>query len=286
LFQHPFEEDVIRLLAYDAVSKAFRIKVFPDGKEPICHSYFIDDSRIDWASEETDSLFIAPFKDVVDNRRLVKCDQIMLAYEYGRYNLEARRLKFLGQEKVNGQPAFRFSLPKIYQVASRRKMIRHRIPADMPCGIIARKKTRGGDQKLRGMLFDVHGEGFCFAGPTDGVTFEKGDQIKLSLETRQKHFGVIHCIVKILSKVQYRRSEGSGRPYIYYGTLLLNISDGHLLSLYISEIKEKETEVRKATQVSELTQKLFGKIKQRSGIDEESESDSDESAEGSDAGKG
>ncbi len=55
------EEDVIRLLAYDAVSKECQIKVFPDGKEPICRSVFINASHVDWASGKNISLYIAPF---------------------------------------------------------------------------------------------------------------------------------------------------------------------------------------------------------------------------------
>jgi hypothetical protein len=255
------EKDIIRLLAYDAVSRGRRVKVFPDGKEPICNSFFVFDSEADWTCDSCDSLLIATFKSEKDNQRLKKSGQVMLIYEHGRYNLEARRLQFLAEERVNGNPVFRLGLPKIYQVAGRRKLVRHRIPAKMPCMVLARKKHRRGDQLQKGRLFDIHSEGFCYAAPTTGASFEKGDQIKLSLETRLKHFGVIHTIVQVLSKVQYRRVEGGGQPHVYYGCRLLNVHDVHLLELYISDIKAMDTEVRKAAQTFDLKTKLFGKIK-------------------------
>ena len=257
------EENVIQLLAYDAVSKSRRVKVFFDGKEPACRSFFIHDSRIDWGSGANNHLFIAPFKSAEDNDRLKKSGQIMLSYDHGRYNLEARRLKFLGEEQVDGSVAFRLSLPKIYQVTGRRKLVRHRIPSGMLCSVLAIKKERKSVRKLKGILFDIHAEGFCFVAPASGVTFEKGDQIKLDLETKKEHFKTIHTIVSILSKTQYRRVEGSKQQQIYYGCGVLNVNDAHLLALYVDEIKHKETEVRKASKTSDLTQQLFGKIKRK-----------------------
>ncbi|MBF0453353.1 MAG: PilZ domain-containing protein [Magnetococcales bacterium] len=258
------EEDIIRLLSYDAVSKGRRIKLFPDGKEPIISSFFIPDERTDWASDTIDHVFIAPAKSDEENERIKKSSQIMVGYEHGRFNLEARRLTFLGEEKIGQNLAYRVTLPKIFQVAGRRKLVRHRIPAKMPCLVAVRKKIRSGDQSLKGILFDIHEEGFCFAAPVSSANIEKGDQLKCSLETRQKHFGVIHTIVRVLSKAQYRKAEGSAREYIYYGCGLLNVSDDRLMELYIAEVKAKETEIRKARRTSDLTEQLFGKIRQRS----------------------
>ncbi|MBF0445083.1 MAG: hypothetical protein HQL68_05795 [Magnetococcales bacterium] len=258
------EEDVIRLLAYDAVSKESQIKVFPDGKEPICRSVFINPSHVDWSSEKDISLYIAPFQSEEDNLRLKKSDQVMFCYEHDRYGLEARRLKFLGEEKIYGILAYRFSLPKIYQVVGRRKLVRHVIPSSMPCSVTAIKKYKAGKQILKGKLVDIHAKGFCFAAVAKDVIFEKGDQIKLTMDTRREHFGVIHTIVKILSTAEHRKT-GSGmvKEQIYYGCQVLSVHNPHMLALYIDEIKNRETKVRQKEQTNQLLNDMFEKIRKK-----------------------
>ncbi|MBF0447619.1 MAG: hypothetical protein HQL67_05405 [Magnetococcales bacterium] len=251
------EENVIRLLSYDAVIRGRRIKVLPDGKEPICSSYFINDAGVDWASDECTHLYIASFGSEEENERLKHSGQVLLSYEHGRFNLEARRLRFAGVKEIAGHMAFKLSLPKIFQVIGRRKLVRHRVPSDMTCLVTVRKKTRDGDQFLKGVLFDLHREGLCFAAPeSSGQILAIEDQLKLTMDTRLQHFGQIHAIVKIRSKAQYRKTSSSGQQYIYYGCDILNIFDGHMLDLYIAEIKAKETDVRKAEQTKALQKKL------------------------------
>ncbi|MBF0357684.1 MAG: hypothetical protein HQL70_03685 [Magnetococcales bacterium] len=257
------EEDVIRLLAYDAVYKETQIKVFPDGKEPICRSVFINGGQVDWATGKDISIYIAPFQLEKDNERLKKSDQVMIAYEHEHFGLEARRLRFLGEERLFGNIAFRLSMPKIYQVAGRRKLVRHQIPSSMPCNITAVKKQRTGNLKIAGKLIDIHSEGFCFASSDKNITYEKGDQIKVMMDTRREHFGTLHIIVKILSKAQYRRVEGAREPQIYYGCKTLSVNNSHLLALYVEEVKEKETKLRKKEQTSELLKDMYEKIKKK-----------------------
>jgi hypothetical protein len=256
------EEDVIRLLAYDAVSKECQIKVFPDGKEPICRSAFINASNVDWASGTDLSLYIAPFQSDADNLRLKKSGQVMFCYEHDRYGLEARRLKFLGEEEIFGTLAYRFSLPKIYQVVGRRKLVRHVMPSVMPCAVTATKKHKAGNKTIKGKLVDIHAKGFCFSATANDVCFEKDDQIKLTMDTRREHFGVIHTIVKILSKAEHRKTAGGRvREQIYYGCQVLSVHNPHMLALYIEEIKNKETKVRQKEQTNHLLKYMFEKIR-------------------------
>lgn len=257
------EADMIRLLAFDAVSREERVKVLPDGREPICMSFLLYDERIDWSAEEVPYLHIAALNDDQDNERLKKSGQILISYDYGRFGLEARRLTFLGEEMIKKRLAYRLSLPKIYQVSGRRKLVRHQLPADMRCVVRAKKKSRTGEVNVRGILFDVHAEGFCFAVPQESALYEKGDQIKVVLDVKLNMLKEIHCIARILSKVQYRKMEGNRREFVYFGCQVLNISDPHKLLLYIEDVRDKETEVRKASKASELTAIMLEKIQEK-----------------------
>ncbi len=257
------DTEVIRLLSYDAATKGRRVKAFIDGKEPFCDSFFLNDPGVDWASGGNDSICIAQFKSDRDNARLQASDNVMLAYEHGRFNLEARRLAFQEETKIGRNAAFRLSLPRIFQVASRRKLVRHRIPSGMSSTVTVVRKRGKVVKKLRGILFDINAEGLCFAAPASGVVFEKDDQVKLDIETKNQHFGEIHTIVNIMSKTQYRQAEGSRHERIFYGCKLMSVNNSHKLNLFIDDIKARETDVRKASKTSELTKELFGKIKKR-----------------------
>ncbi|MBF0380400.1 MAG: hypothetical protein HQL69_05240 [Magnetococcales bacterium] len=258
------EEDVIRLLAYNAVSKECQIKVFPDGKEPICRSDFINASHVDWTAEKGLSIYIAPFQSEADNLRLKKSDQVMICYEHDRFGLEARRLKFLGEEEVYGNKAFRLSLPKIYQVVGRRKLVRHVVPSSMPCSITATRKHKFGNKVIKGKLVDIHAKGFCFSAIAKEVSFEKGDQIKLAMDTRREHFGVIHTIVKILSKAQHRKTGGGSiKEHVFYGCQVLSVHNPHMLELYVDEIKNKETKIRQKEQTNQLVKDMYEKIRKK-----------------------